>query len=324
MIIVTGGAGFIGSNLVAALNGRGRTDILVVDDLTDGRKCLNLAGLRVADVIDKDEFRALIRAHRRFGPVEAVFHQGACAVTTEWNGKAMMAANYDYSKDVLAWCAASQTRLIYASSAAVYGRHSSFSEELAAEAPINPYGYSKWQFDQYVRAHPVRLPPQWVGLRYFNVYGPREAHKDAMASVAFHLNRQLRNGDEVKLFQGSHGYGDGAQERDFVYVGDVAAVNLWFLDHPNTSGIFNVGTGQAESFNAVAKAVLAWHGRGKLTYIPFPPALEAAYQPFTRADLTRLRAAGCDVSFRDVATGVRTYLDHMAQEQAPQGAAGAS
>lgn len=313
MIIVTGGAGFIGSNIVEALNRRGRSDILVVDDLTDGRKCLNLADLRVADVIDKDDFRDYLLTGADLGPVEAVFHQGACAVTTLWDGKAMMAANYDYSKTLLGWCARHRTRLIYASSAAVYGRDSNFTEELSAEHPINPYGYSKWQFDQYVRAHPTRLPPQTVGLRYFNVYGPRETHKDGMASVAFHLSRQLRETGEAKLFRGSHGYGDGEQRRDFVYVGDVAAVNLWFLDNPGVSGIFNVGTGRAESFNAVARAVLSWHGTDKLSYIPFPPGLEAAYQPFTEADLRRLRAAGCEVAFKDVAAGVRAYLDQMAQ-----------
>ena len=314
MIIVTGGAGFIGSNLVAALNARGRRDILVVDDLSDGRKCLNLARLQVADVMDKDVFRQMARAGAPLGPVEALFHQGACASTTLWDGKAMMAANYDYSKDVMAWCAARKIRFIYASSAAVYGRRTAFTEEEGSEAPINPYGYSKWQFDQFVRAHPDHLPPQTVGLRYFNVYGPGETHKDSMASVAFHLDRQLREGGEARLFEGSHGYGDGEQLRDFIYVGDIAAVNLWFLDHPHVSGIFNVGTGKAESFNQVARAVLAWHGVTKLSYIPFPPALAAAYQPFTQADLTRLRQAGCDISFKDVASGVRIYLDRMAQE----------
>ena len=313
MIIVTGGAGFIGANLVAALNARGRSDIIVVDDLTDGRKCLNLADLRIHDFIDKEVFLTAIQARSDFGAIEAVFHQGANAVTTDWDGKAMMADNYDYSKDLLSWCVSRKIPLIYASSAAVYGRRTSFTEDLAAEAPINPYGYSKWQFDQFVRAHSQEFPMQVVGLRYFNVYGPREAHKDAMASVAFHLDRQVREQGEARLFQGSHGYGDGAQQRDFIYVGDVAAVNLWFLKHVAESGIFNVGTGSAASFNEVAKAVLDWHGADKLSYIPFPAGLEAAYQPYTRADLTRLRGIGCDMAFRDVATGVKTYLDCVAQ-----------
>lgn len=314
MIIVTGGAGFIGANLIAALNARGVRDILVVDDLSDGRKCLNLARLKIADVIDKDDFHHMVRHGATFGAVEAFFHQGACAVTTEWNGKAMMAANYDYSKDMMAWCAARRVRFIYASSAAVYGRLTAFTEDEAAEAPINPYGYSKWQFDQFVRSHRDDVPPQTVGLRYFNVYGPGEAHKDGMASVAFHLDRQVRESGEARLFAGSHGYGDGEQQRDFVYVGDVAAVNLWFLDHPEVSGIFNVGSGKAESFNAVARAVLTHHGAGRLSYIPFPPALAAAYQPFTQANLARLRQAGCDIAFKDVASGVRAYLDQTAQE----------
>lgn len=314
MIIVTGGAGFIGSNIVAALNGRGRKDIIVVDDLSDGRKCLNLARLDVADVIDKDAFRSTILAGSKFPAIEAVFHQGACAVTTEWDGRAMMAQNYDYSKDLLAWCASAGARFIYASSAAVYGRRTAFTEEPASEEPINPYAFSKWQFDQFVRAGRFEKPPQVVGLRYFNVYGPRETHKDKMASIAFHLDRQLRESGKATLFKGSHGYGDGEQQRDFVYVGDVAAANLWFLDHPDISGIFNIGSGHAESFNAVARAVIDWHGKGDLAYVPFPPGLEAAYQPFTRADLTKLRAAGCDIAFRDVASGVKAYLDWQAQE----------
>lgn len=313
MIIVTGGAGFIGSNVVTALNQRGRDDILVVDDLSDGRKCLNLVRLKITDVIDKDRFHQMIGAGHDFGPVEAVFHQGACAVTTEWNGRAMMAANYDYSKDVLAWCAARRIRFIYASSAAVYGRDSTFIEDFAAEGPINPYGYSKWQFDQYMRAHIQNLPMQASGLRYFNVYGPGEAHKDSMASVAYHLHQQVRAEGEARLFEGSHGYDDGEQKRDFVFVGDVAAVNLWFFDHPHISGIFNVGTGKAASFNEVARAVLAWHGKGQLRYIPFPTTLAPAYQPFTQANLSRLRAAGCEIAFKPVAEGVPAYLHQMAQ-----------
>jgi ADP-L-glycero-D-manno-heptose 6-epimerase len=314
LYIVTGGAGFIGSNIVGALNDVGIDDIVVVDDLTDGKKFWNLAGKSIADYIDKDAFRAALGRDDSFGRIDAVLHQGACAVTTEWDGKFMMDTNHAYSKELLAWALERKIPFIYASSAAVYGNETRFVEDSSAEAPINPYAYSKWLFDQHVRrvAHDARSPI--VGLRYFNVYGPGEAHKGSMASVAYHLHQQLRDTGEVRLFEGSHGYGDGQQRRDFVYVADVAAVNLWFLDHPEVSGIFNVGTGHAETFNAVAEAVMTWHGAGTLRYIPFPRHLEGSYQPFTEADLTRLRAAGCDVRFRSVAEGVKAYLDQMAQK----------
>lgn len=313
MIIVTGGAGFIGSNVVRALNQRGIDDIIVVDDLSEGVKFRNLARLAIADYLDKDDFRARINRKESFGRVEAVFHQGACAVTTEWDGKYMMETNYTASKELFAWCAEQRSPFIYASSAAVYGNLTQFMEDPSAEAPINPYGYSKWQFDQYVRRRLGDMASQVVGLRYFNVYGPGEAHKGSMASVAFHLNNQVMDKGVVRLFEGSHGYADGEQRRDFIHVSDVAAVNLWFLEHPAVSGIYNVGTGRAEPFNAVARAVIDWHGRGELEYIPFPDKLKGAYQAYTQADLMRLRATGCDLPFRDVATGVRDYLNALAQ-----------
>jgi ADP-L-glycero-D-manno-heptose 6-epimerase len=315
MIVVTGGAGFIGSNVVAALLARGR-DVIVVDDLADGTKFRNLVGLPIADYLDKDDFRARVARGQSFGPVEAVVHQGACAVTTEWDGRMMMDANFTVSKELFAWCASAGAPFVYASSAAVYGGLTLFREDAEAERPINPYAYSKWLFDMWVRRRLPQARSQVVGLRYFNVYGPNEAHKGAMASVAFHLDRQLRESGEAKLFGASHGYGPGEQRRDFVHVGDVARVVLWFLDHPSASGVFNVGTGRAEPFNAVAQAVLAWHGAGRLAYTPFPEKLADAYQPFTQADLTRLRGVGCDVRFRDVATGVRNYLDAIAQRPA--------
>jgi ADP-L-glycero-D-manno-heptose 6-epimerase len=198
---------------------------------------------------------------------------------------------------------------IYASSAAVYGGGSVFKEELANEAPLNVYGYSKCLFDQYVRRQ--KLTSQVVGLRYFNVYGPREQHKDSMASVAFHLNNQLLEKGEVKLFAGCDGYGDGEQVRDFVYVADVVDVNLWFLDNPEVSGIFNCGTGKGQPFNDVAKGVLDYHQKGSLSYIPFPEHLVGHYQSFTEADLSALRAAGCDVSFKSVDEGVKSYMEWL-------------
>lgn len=308
MIIVTGGAGFIGANLVKALNARGRNDILIVDDLTDGTKFVNLVDLDYADYLDKDDFLARIKAGEEFGPIEAVFHQGACSTTTEWDGKFMMATNYEYSKVLLHYCMQRFIPFIYASSAATYGTTDQFREEPACEGPLNVYGYSKLQFDNYVRRLLPKARSQIVGLRYFNVYGPREQHKGSMASVAFHLNNQLNKGDNPKLFEGCDGYANGGQLRDFIYVGDVCKVNLWCWDHPDCSGIFNCGTGRAEPFQAVAEAVIRHHGRGQVEYVPFPDHLKGRYQSFTQADMSRLRAAGYDQPFMDVASGVATYL----------------
>ncbi|MBQ1783579.1 MAG: ADP-glyceromanno-heptose 6-epimerase [Gammaproteobacteria bacterium] len=308
MIIVTGGAGFIGANLVKALNARGRNDILIVDDLTDGTKFVNLVDLDYADYLDKDDFLARIKAGEEFGPIEVVFHQGACSTTTEWDGKLMMATNYEYSKVLLHYCMQRFIPFIYASSAATYGTTDQFREEPACEGPLNVYGYSKLQFDNYVRRLLPKARSQIVGLRYFNVYGPREQHKGSMASVAFHLNNQLNKGDNPKLFEGCDGYANGGQLRDFIYVGDVCKVNLWCWDHPDCSGIFNCGTGRAEPFQAVAEAVIRHHGRGQVEYVPFPDHLKGRYQSFTQADMSRLRAAGYDQPFMDVAAGVATYL----------------
>ncbi len=308
MIIVTGGAGFIGSNIVKALNDAGHTDILVVDDLTDGTKFKNLVDLEIADYMDKDDFISLVISGEDLGPVQAIFHQGACSSTTEWDGKMMMENNYDYSKDLLHYCLDHGIQFLYASSAATYGGSDTFKEEREFEAPLNVYGYSKFQFDQYVRQILPEADSQIVGFRYFNVYGPREQHKDSMASVAFHLNNQLLAGENPKLFQGYDGYPDGGQKRDFVYVGDVAKVNLWFLDNPDKSGIFNLGTGNAEPFSAVAQAAIDYHKKGEIEFIPFPDHLKGRYQSFTQADLTKLRAAGYQDSFKTVAVGVAEYM----------------
>lgn len=311
MIIVTGGAGFIGSNLVHALNALGRDDVVVVDDLSDGHKVANIHDLRLADYLDKGDFIDRVRGQRfPMGEVDAVYHLGACSKTTEWDGRYVMENNYRYSVDLLDACTAAACPLIYASSAAVYGGSERFVEEPAHERPLNVYGYSKLLFDQVVRRRQAAgaLTAQVVGLRFFNVYGPREQHKGSMASVAFHLHKQLAEGDEVRLFAGCDGYGDGEQRRDFVYVGDVVEVMRWFGAHPEVTGIFNVGTGQSAPFNAVAAAVLAHHGRGRVTYIPFPDHLVGVYQSFTEADLARLRGVGCDVRFKPVAEGVAEYL----------------
>ncbi|MDX1496826.1 MAG: ADP-glyceromanno-heptose 6-epimerase [Salinisphaeraceae bacterium] len=308
MIVVTGAAGFIGSNLVAALNARGIDDILAVDNLSNGVKMRNLADLRIADYMDKEDFIAAVEAGKDFGKVQAVLHQGACSATTEWDGRYMMRNNYEYSKTLLHWCQARGTQYIYASSASVYGPGPVFKEGLEHEKPINMYAYSKFLFDQYVRRQ-QNLTSQVAGLRYFNVYGPREQHKGSMASVAFHFDQQIRENGECRLFEGSDGYGNGEQRRDFIYVGDVADVNLWLLDNPDTSGIFNLGTGRSQSFNDVAHAVVDWHGKGTLQYIPFPEHLKGSYQSFTEADMGALREAGYEAPFKTVEEGVKDYMD---------------
>lgn len=311
MIIVTGAAGFIGSNLVKGLNDRGLRDIVAVDNLTDGTKFRNLADLDIADYLDMDDFLRFVEANHDFGKVSAIFHQGACSTTTEWDGRFMLRVNFEYSKKLLHYCQTRYIPLIYASSASVYGTGPVYAENPANERPLNVYGYSKFLFDQYVRARLDDAKTQIVGLRYFNVYGPRETHKGSMASVAFHFDQQLRASAECRLFEGSGGYGDGEQRRDFIYVGDAVDVNLWFMDHPKRSGIFNCGTGHSQSFNDVGNAVMAWHGKGQLKYIPFPEALKNSYQSFTEADLTQLRSAGYKAPFKTVEQGVKEYLDQL-------------
>ena len=308
MIIVTGGAGMIGSNIVKSLNDNGFNDILVVDNLKDGKKFKNLVDLDITDYMDKEDFITQIMAGDDFGTIDAIFHEGACSATTEWDGKYIMMNNYEYSKEVLHFCIEREIPFLYASSAATYGDTDTFVEEREYEGALNVYGYSKQQFDNYVRrlwadaeAHGETVS-QITGFRYFNVYGPREQHKGSMASVAFHLNNQMNAGEDPKLFEGSDQF-----KRDFVYVGDVAAVNLWFLEN-GVSGIYNCGTGLAEPFRAVADAVIKHHGKGEVQSIPFPEHLKGAYQEFTQADLTKLRAAGCDVEFKSVADGVAKYM----------------
>lgn len=325
--VVTGAAGFIGSNIVYALNQRGIDNIIAVDDLTQGDKCRNLADCDIADYMDKDEFVEQIAAGHFDGAVEVILHQGACSDTMESDGRFMMENNYRYSLTLLDFCLEDEVQFLYASSASVYGGGSVFREMREYEAPLNVYGYSKFQFDQAVRRRMRDARSQVAGFRYFNVYGPREQHKGRMASVAFHHFNQYAETGKVKLFEGSCGYDAGEQRRDFIFVDDVVAVNLDFLDHPNRSGIFNLGTGRAQSFNELAAATVnacrALQGmpalpladlvsQGIIEYIPFPPQLVGKYQSFTEADLTRLRTTGCRHEFANVEQGVAKYVEWLA------------
>jgi len=317
MIIVTGGAGFIGSNIVKTLNLKGYSDILVVDDLSDGTKFKNISDCQILDYMDKDDFIDQLDKNVRFSQkVEAVFHEGACSDTTEWDGKFMMQNNYEYSKTLLHYCITHGIPLMYASSAAVYGDNQTFKETPEFEQPLNVYGYSKLQFDNYVRRLLPEAKSPIVGLRYFNVYGPREQHKGKMASVAFHFNNQLQDHGKARLFAGSDGYGNGEQQRDFIYISDVVDVNLWFLNRGDLSGIFNLGTGKSQTFNDVANAVINFHGKGELEYIPFPEHLKGRYQSFTEADISALRGVGYDGTFKTVEQGVAEYLDTITEPRA--------
>lgn len=311
MIIVTGGAGFIGSNIVKQLNDRGETDILIVDNLENGKKMLNINDLDIADYMSREDFIERINNNEKFGSVDAVFHEGACSATTEWDGRFIMDNNYEYSKSLLHWCDQNRAQYLYASSASVYGSGMIFSEQRQYERPINMYAYSKFQFDQYVRRFMPKALTQIVGFRYFNVYGPREQHKGTMSSTAFHFHNQISENGVARLFAGIDGYDNGEQRRDFVYIDDVVDVNLWFMDNPRKSGIFNLGTGRSQSFNDMANAVVKWHGKGEIDYIPFPDHLKGAYQSFTEADIKALREAGYKSEFRNVEQGVKCYLDWM-------------
>jgi ADP-L-glycero-D-manno-heptose 6-epimerase len=326
MIIVTGAAGFIGSNLVKALNERGETDIVAVDNLSRGDKFRNLVDCSIADYLDKEEFFDQLGAGAFDGEIAAVLHQGACSDTMESDGRYMMENNYRYSAGLLEFCRAEEIPFIYASSASVYGAGPTFREDPASEKPLNVYGYSKFLFDNLVRRRWQDNTAQVVGLRYFNVYGPREAHKGRMASVAFHFFNQYRSEGCVKLFEGSGGYAAGEQRRDFISVDDVVAVNLHFLAHPESAGIFNVGTGRAQTFNEVAVATVnasrASEGesaldpqqmlsKGLIEYVSFPPGLREKYQSYTQADLAQLRAAGYRAPFLTVEQGVSRYVDWL-------------
>ncbi|HEX3632897.1 MAG TPA: ADP-glyceromanno-heptose 6-epimerase [Casimicrobiaceae bacterium] len=322
-IVVTGAAGFIGSNLVKGLNARGESQIIAVDNLSQADKFRNLVDCEIAEYFDQDEFPARLVDGDFDDDIAAILHQGACSDTMQTDGRYMLANNYRYSMLLLRHCQNNDIPFIYASSAAVYGAGRDFREEAAAEAPLNVYGYSKLLFDQHVRRTLPERTTQIAGFRYFNVYGPREAHKGRMASVVWHFFNQYRDTGKVQLFEGSGGYAAGEQRRDFISVDDVVKVNLDFLDHPQRSGIFNVGTGSAASFNAVAAATInacraadgapslsfdELHRTGAIEYVGFPPGLASRYQSFTQADPGRLRAAGYTAPMTGIEQGVASYV----------------
>lgn len=322
-IVVTGAAGFIGSNIVKALNDRGHKNIIAVDNLTRGDKFKNLVDCDIVDYFDKEDFLEKINNKTNEIKISAVFHQGACSDTMEQNGRFMMSNNYQYSLMLLDFCQENHIPFLFASSAAVYGRSTVFKEKRECENPLNIYGYSKFLFDQVVRQRMATVKSQVAGFRYFNVYGPRESHKSRMASVAFHHFKQFRETGKVKLFEGREGYQNGGQLRDFISVEDVVKVNLWFFDHPEKSGIFNLGTGRSQPFNDVAMAVVntvrelellppltreEMITKGVLEYIEFPKELIGKYQSFTQADISELRAIGYSEPFLTVEEGIDRYI----------------
>ena len=328
--VVTGACGFVGSNIVKALNRRGIDNIIVVDNLSKPDKFRNLTDCEIADYFDKQDFLSVIQEGQLDGALAAIFHQGACSDTMETDGKYMMANNYRYSMELLDYCLDQDVAFLYASSASVYGGGGVFREEREFEAPLNIYGYSKFLFDQVVRRRVLDDAgghSQVVGFRYFNVYGPREQHKGRMASVAFHHFNQYRQDGKVRLFEGADGYANGEQRRDFVFVDDVVNTNLAFLES-GKSGIFNLGTGRAQSFNELAVATVnacrALDGKpaqtlaelvsaGSIEYIAFPEALKGKYQSFTQADLSKLRGVGYASEFATVEQGVTAYVKWLAR-----------
>lgn len=311
MIIVTGGAGFIGSNIVKGLNDRGREDVLIVDNLTNMVKFKNIQGLKALDYMDKQNFIDAIK-NGKFDDanIEVIFHEGACSDTMEYNGKYMMENNFEYTKTLMHFALKKKIQLIYASSASTYGsgKHG-FSEKPACEEALNVYAFSKLFFDNYARRYFDNAESQIVGLRYFNVYGPQENHKGKMASMIFQMFNQWKAEGKVKLFEGIDGYGNGEQVRDFIYVKDVVKVNFFFWDHPELKGIYNCGTGNAHTFNTLAKGVLKYFGSGELEYVPFPEVLKGKYQSFTEADSSKLLAAGYDGGFTDIEEAIAEYCE---------------
>jgi ADP-L-glycero-D-manno-heptose 6-epimerase len=315
MIIVTGGAGFIGSNLLSALNAKGVTDVLVVD--RRGQNFRNLDDLRFSDFMQPEEFASAIKRKSLPDRIEAIFHQGACADTTCTDGRYMIENNFTFSKMILHFALSRKVPLVYASSASVYGSSSAFAPTPENEHPLNLYALSKLAFDNHVRSVAAKSQSTVAGLRYFNVYGPRESHKGKMASMVYRLYRQLKTSGRARLFEGTDGYADGEQRRDFVFVNDIVRVNLALAEDPVRNGVFNVGTGQARTFNDVAKILIARLGAGAIDYVTFPRSLAGRYQSFTQADLSGLRNSGYTESFSTLENGIAQSVDEWNQEYQP-------
>lgn len=313
MIIVTGGAGFIGSNIVKALNERGRSDILIVDNLGKGEKYKNLIGLKFYDYIHRDDFlRMIIDGEFDDYGIEVIFHEGACSDTMEYDVNYMIKTNYEYSRELFNFCADNEVDFIYASSASTYGDgENGFREIPTCENALNPYAFSKLLFDRYVRENLQDIENKVIGLRYFNVFGPQEFHKGRMASIAYQMYKQIKSSGVIKLFKGTDGYKDGEQCRDFIYVKDVAKVNLWCFENEIANGVYNCGTGNATTFNALAQAVISALGKGEIEYIDFPKELEGKYQSFTQADTRKILNAGYDEGFTNINDAVKDYCQFL-------------
>jgi len=302
MIIVTGGAGFIGSNLINRLNQMGFQDILIVDQFVDPKQFRNLIGLKYIDIMDPQDF---MMQNHLYAKTEVIFHLGANTNTTEYDSSIMMNQNYTFSKDLINWAIKVNIRVIYASSAAVYGDGSrGFMEKIECEEPLNVYGFSKYQLDQWIRSRFKEMNSQIVGLRFFNVFGPQENHKGSMASVMCQFHKQIEETDSLQVFEGSENF-----YRDFIYVKDAVDIMLFFFDRNHFSGIFNAGTGHATSFIEFAHEFQANYEETLLEMVPFPEQLNGNYQRFTQANLTELQNIGYDCNFTPLKDAVAEYVD---------------
>ncbi|MBW4033957.1 MAG: ADP-glyceromanno-heptose 6-epimerase [Proteobacteria bacterium] len=324
MILVTGGAGFIGSNLHAALNQR-MTEIVIVDELGQSGKWRNLQKHPPSEVIHPDELTDYLATHP---PIEAVVHLGAISETTANDGDLVWRTNVRLSQELWNWCTARGVRFIYASSASTYGDGSAgFDDSQDIEAlerlrPLNLYGWSKHAFDLWVARECTagrNRPPQWAGLKFFNVFGPNEYHKGSMVSVVKVKHDQIRAGDPITLFRSDRvGVADGEQSRDFIWIDDVIAGLIFLLDHPVVNGLFNLGTGIARSYVDLARAVCAAHGtEPRITFIPMPDRLIGQYQSFTRASMKRFRAAGFNPIFTSLEDGITRYVSDFLNQPDP-------